>query len=51
VIPDENGTYLLNPAASGAWFLTRKNADGTFTSIDRYSTKEEAEAAMEAEHG
>jgi len=36
---------LINPAASGAWILTRRTSDGKFEYLGRFESKEEAEDA------
>lgn len=36
--------YLIDPTASGAWALSRRNDNGKFSHVGRYETEAEAEA-------
>jgi hypothetical protein len=42
-------SYIVEPTSSGAWHVTRKNANGTFTFVSRHHTEEEANEARSKE--
>jgi hypothetical protein len=46
-----NQEVFVDPAASGAWIVNRRNAQGSLEYVGRYATQEEAEDVAAALKG